>query len=253
MFSSWPSSALVDGVKIGSGSWSDSRVRSEDVAATSRRSPGSPSSPTGDVAAHDALEREHLEPTALGRAAVGLQARAGGSDDRARAREPERREAGQHAALVGYLGRQHDVEGRDPVARDEQQPLVVERVQLATFPLPTCAASGMDGLLLPDERRSRSKTVSTWRVYALSRRRVEVDAAGDLRSRATSSRKSCSSSQARSACAGRAVGLVAREPGLDEREQQPLAEEEAVARSRFRASARADDQASTSQAKRSSM
>ena len=40
-------------------------------------------------------------------------------------------EAGEHAALVRDLGRQDDVEGRDPVARDEQQALVVELVDLA--------------------------------------------------------------------------------------------------------------------------
>ena len=61
MASSWPSSALVDGVKIGIGSFSDSR------------SPGGSSMPetlpvavvlparAGDVPAHDALDRQHLQ------------------------------------------------------------------------------------------------------------------------------------------------------------------------------------------------
>ena len=40
-------------------------------------------------------------------------------------------QAGQHASLVGDLGREDDVEGRDAVRCDEQQPLVVECVELA--------------------------------------------------------------------------------------------------------------------------
>ena len=45
--------------------------------------------------------------------------------------EPEARQAGQHPALVGDLGRQDDVEGRQAVRRDEQQPVLAERVQVA--------------------------------------------------------------------------------------------------------------------------
>ena len=83
-------------------------------------------------------------------------------------REPEPREAGQHAALVGDLGRQHDVEGRDPVARDEQQALVVEGVDLAHLAAgDVAAASDMDGLLLRGEGCRRSKTASTWATVAV--------------------------------------------------------------------------------------
>ena len=52
-------------------------------------------------------------------------------DDLPRAGEPEARETGEDAALVGDLGREDDVEGGDPVARDEKQTLLVELVDLA--------------------------------------------------------------------------------------------------------------------------
>ena len=52
-------------------------------------------------------------------------------DDVGGTSEPERREAGQHASLVGNRRREHDVEGGDAVARDEEQPVLVERVDLA--------------------------------------------------------------------------------------------------------------------------
>ena len=74
-------------------------------------------------------------------------------------------EPGEHAALVGDLGRQDDVERRDAVARDEQQPLVVERVELAHL------AARRRGRRLRHaagssarERARRSKTTSTCRV-----------------------------------------------------------------------------------------
>ena len=46
-------------------------------------------------------------------------------------REPEARQAGQHAALVRDRRRQDDVEGAMPVAGDQQQPVVVDRVEVA--------------------------------------------------------------------------------------------------------------------------
>ena len=104
-----------------------------------------------------------------------------------RPREPERRQPGEHAALVGDLGRQDDVERRDAVARDEQQPLVVEREDLAHL-----AAAEVDCGLRhgrsPSRRVSaarRSKRTSTCR-RASSRSnaaasRLGVEPAGDLR------------------------------------------------------------------------
>jgi hypothetical protein len=74
--------------------------------------------------------------------------------------KPER--PGEHAALVRDLGRQDDVEGRDPVAGDEQQALVVELVQLADLAAPDVR----DGFRherssFRASSRSRSKTAST--------------------------------------------------------------------------------------------
>ena len=60
----------------------------------------------GEVAAHDALDRQHLEPPALGRAAVGAQREQVVRDQLARAREPEPGEPGQDASLVRDLGGQ---------------------------------------------------------------------------------------------------------------------------------------------------
>ena len=107
MASSWPSSALVDGVKIGVGSCSDSR------------SPGGSSMPAdlagglvvlparaGDVAAHDALDRQHLQLAHGHRAAADLVGDALGRRDEwlgtmcAGLVEPEGGDAGQDAALV---------------------------------------------------------------------------------------------------------------------------------------------------------
>src|SRR6266540_5454170 len=84
----------------------------------------------GDVAADDALDRQHLESPALRRAPVVAEGEQVVRDDLLRAREPEPREAGEHPPLVRDLGRQDDVEGRDAITRYEQQPLVVERVDL---------------------------------------------------------------------------------------------------------------------------
>ena len=85
----------------------------------------------GEVAAHDALDRQHLEPAALHRAAVVADGEHVVRDDRREEREPVAGEAGQDAALVRDLGRQDDVEGRDAVGGDEQQALVVDLVDVA--------------------------------------------------------------------------------------------------------------------------
>jgi len=49
-------------------------------------------------------------------------------DDRREEREPVAAQPGEDAALVGDLGRQDDVEGRDPVTGDEQEAIVVQLV-----------------------------------------------------------------------------------------------------------------------------
>ncbi len=85
----------------------------------------------GEVAAHDALDRQHVEPPALHRARVRAQLQEVVRHELARPREPERGQAREHAPLVRDVGGQDDVEGRDPVARDEQEALLVECVDLA--------------------------------------------------------------------------------------------------------------------------
>ena len=196
MFSSWPVCAFVDGVKIGSGSRSDSRQAlgqhvPADLAGREVVLPAR----AGDVAAHDALERQHLEPPALGRAAVVAQREQMVRDDVLRPREPEAGEPGEHAALVRDLGGKDDVEGRDAVARDEQQPLVVECVDLAD--LSACDVCGLRHALAPlrgcgDGRRRRRRA---WcRRSRRRRRRGRPRISGSAR---TSVGKSWSSSHAR--------------------------------------------------------
>ena len=90
----------------------------------------------GQIAADDDLDREHVEAPALERAAVVAEREQVIRDELPGAREPEGGEAGEHAALVGNLGREDDVEGRDAVGGDEQQPLVVEGVELAHLAAP---------------------------------------------------------------------------------------------------------------------
>ena len=152
----------------------------------------------------------------------------------ARAREPERREAGQDAALVGDLGRQDHVEGRDAVGGDEQQPVVVERVELAHLAAAEVdgRASGM-GVLPAAARAGARRRRPTWRVYGAEvEDRVEVDAAPRARrrrGRASGSRAPRPTPASRAAARAGTPRRAPR-PELDEREQEPLAEEEAVAR-----------------------
>ena len=115
MFSSWPVSALVAGVKIGSGS---RRIRRRPRAArcrTPRRSPGIPSSRSREVAARHALDRErrrlldqHRPPAqhVAQRRAARRDSRRRRRDqmvlhDAARTAEPEPRQLREDPALVG--------------------------------------------------------------------------------------------------------------------------------------------------------
>ena len=167
MFSSWPLWAFVAGVKIGSGSRLDSlQAGRQPVPADRARAPVVLPAGAGEVAADDALDRQHLEPPALHRPAVVPDGEQVVRAELARAREPERRQAAEHAALVGDLGRQDDVERRDPVARDEQQAVVVERVELADLSAADVHGGIRHGWVPPSAARvrSRSKTASTWRV-----------------------------------------------------------------------------------------
>src|SRR5205085_8635887 len=100
-----------------------------------------------------------------------------------------------------------------------------------TFPLPTCAASGMDGFLLPNERAEPLEDgVEVACIGVEVEGGVEIDPAGD--------RPICANELAEvlllvprseRVTLNESVRLVAGEAGFDECEQHPLAEEEAVA------------------------
>ena len=60
--------------------------------------------------------------------------------------EPERRQAGEHATLVGDLVGQHDVEHRDAVRRDHQHPVVRHLVEVAHL-APCSGAAAPDGVI----------------------------------------------------------------------------------------------------------
>jgi hypothetical protein len=107
------------------------------------------------VAADHDLDRQHVRPAAehhpaaqlrpaertrpaIGRRpepAVGQVVRVGREqvvgNDAGRLDEPEAREAGQDAALVRDRRREHDVEGGQPVAGDEQEAVLPDREQVA--------------------------------------------------------------------------------------------------------------------------
>ena len=146
MFSSCPTSALVDGVKIGSGSRSASRSPSGS-AMPARPSPlrwYSAQPGAGQVAAHDALGVDPLRAPDEHRARPPARASAPAPAGRSRSAltkcerpevgellEPPGREAGQDGALVRDRLLEHDVEGREAVGRDEQQVALVDLVRLA--------------------------------------------------------------------------------------------------------------------------
>ena len=95
------------------------------------------------VAAHDALEADRLRrlhqhrparDVARGLGEVGRVARDRVVADDPEALgllEPEPRERGEHAALVGDVVGQHDVEHRHAVGCHDQQPVVTDLVELA--------------------------------------------------------------------------------------------------------------------------
>ena len=237
MFSSWPVCAFVAGVKIGSGS--RSRLAQARRAARDRRpcrSRGSPSSPSrrGSRARRTRSAASRAGGTRVERPSGRSASRWFGTMS-ARAREPERGEAGEHAALVGDLGRQHDVERRDAVAGDEQQPLVVERVELAHL-----AAPDVDGRF----RHGRAPPSRIERVEALEdgvdmaacsaevEDLVEVDARRRPRGRRGPARGSRAPPPRRaSRCAARAGRRRrARSPASTSASSSALAEDQPVAR-----------------------
>src|SRR5579883_2001675 len=105
-----------------------------------------------------------------------------------------------------------------------------------TLPLATCwATSGMDGLLLSDERvETLEDGVDVTGERGEVERRVErvpAERGGDLRILADElAEVALLLPRAHRAALREPVGLVARQPGRDEREEDALAEEQAVAR-----------------------
>ncbi len=126
-FSSWsPSSALVAGVKIGSGSREPSTRPAGSGHAAHRAARAVLGEPrAGEVAAGDALHRVHVEPPhEHGAAGHGVGHRPGDEvvgHEVGELVEPPQRQLGQHTALVGDRRGQHVVVGRDAVARDDEQ------------------------------------------------------------------------------------------------------------------------------------
>ncbi len=145
---SWPVVALVAGVKIGSGSLSDSLQsrRQLDAANCAARLVFFPAG-AGEIAAGDAFDGEHLGAHHHHRAAAqfvgmlanGLRVAAYvGRDqmignDILQEVEPEQRHLREHSALVRNAGGQHIVERGDAVGRHEQQVLAVQIVDVANL------------------------------------------------------------------------------------------------------------------------
>src|SRR5688572_13155481 len=101
----------------------------------------------GDVAANDAFDRCHLQALDQHRAPAELLGHVGDRDqvvraDVAGALEPEGRQPGQDLALVRDRRGVHDVVGRDPVRRHEQQPVLAYGVDIPHLPAGEVLESG---------------------------------------------------------------------------------------------------------------
>ena len=110
--------------------------------------------------------------------------------------EPPRREAGEHAALVGDLVGQHDVEHRDPVARDHEQP-VVRRPRRARAPCRCRCASASTSLMRGSSLRAdrwASRAAKTRSMFASARSRSKQAASALSSSTAATSGSSASRS-----------------------------------------------------------
>src|SRR5215211_1594536 len=100
-----------------------------------------------DVAAHDALDRHHLQPLDQHRAPAEILGHVGHGDqvvraDLAGALEPEGSEPGEHLALVRDRRRVDDVVGRDPVRGDQQQAILAHGVDVPHLPAGEVFESG---------------------------------------------------------------------------------------------------------------
>ena len=199
---SWPVSAFVVGVNSGSGS--RSAWRSPPAPRTRRPCP-SPSyslPPAAEhVAAHDALEpnracrpheraRARRPSPAVSGKSVGIARDHVVGDDVARSLEPEVRERGEHAALVGDLVGQDHVEHRDAIGGNHQQLVVPDLVQLADLARVDVRQRGpfVTGCLVERVERPRP----CWRARASGRntpsaapRRASLVTSGSARSSST--------------------------------------------------------------------
>ena len=126
---------------------------------------------SGEVSAYDALDRQHLELAALERATVLAQREEMVRDDVPGTREPEGGEAGQDPPLVRDRSRQDDVEGRDAIAGDEQQPSR-RRARRAPEPSRSRRAPPQARTASRSAARSRRRTKTT---SALRGERREVE------------------------------------------------------------------------------
>src|SRR3990170_3158184 len=123
----------------------------------------------GEIPAHHALDREHVEFPADHRPAVGAELEEMVGDDLACPSEPERREPGEHLPLVRDRRRQDDVEGRDPVAGDELEAPVAELEDLPYLPardMNRLRGHALTSSVSATSGRRRAKTTSTYLVNA---------------------------------------------------------------------------------------
>ncbi len=127
--------ALVVGVTMWLGSGVFLRSPSGNSVAVHRPRAGAVHAPqrrvgdTGDVAAHDDLDRQRTGGTGEQRVRVGNGDHVVG-DHVGGALEPPRRQLIEHLALVRHAG-QHPIERREPVGRDDQASIVAARPRAA--------------------------------------------------------------------------------------------------------------------------
>src|SRR3990172_12853741 len=122
-----------------------------------------------EIPAHHALDREHVEPPADHRPPVLADLEQVIRCYLARAREPEAREPGEDSPFVRDRCRENHVESGDPIARDERESVIAERVDLTDLAARNANCPGghaCTSSLSATSARSRVKTTSACRVNA---------------------------------------------------------------------------------------
>ena len=191
-FSSWPVSALVAGVKIGSIAWLSTRPAGSAMPQTVPDGPVFLPGAAGEVAANDALERNdpglaHHHRAAAERLALGGGQLEPGGVDVGRDQvvgdlqmlEPVHGEARQDPPLVGDAVGQHPVERADAIGRDQQEP-IAQVVNVADLAAPL-------GERLPSPRLVSSRTMVQSSFHFLSTisrkvspRKIQLDGAAEI-------------------------------------------------------------------------